>query len=222
MKELFGASVGHALAAFMGFFAIMNPIANTAVFVGLTADDDAETRRKIAARALTVSFVIVVVFAAAGKIIFDLFGITLAAFRIMGGVLVAIVGYQMMHGGEGSAIQHPTRKDGAGDADAAVNVAITPLAMPILAGPGTIATAMSFASGRGVRELIVTVVAFFLLCVISYVFFRSGERLVRYLGRQGVNIVNRLMGLILAVIGAQMLIEGVGGAVREFLEKSAG
>ena len=67
----------------MGFFAIMNPIANTPVFLGLTAQDDSVARRKIAAKALIMAFLIIVIFSAGGKLIFDLFGITLSAFRIM-------------------------------------------------------------------------------------------------------------------------------------------
>ncbi len=103
-----------------------------------------------------------------------------------------------------------------------MEIAITPLAMPILAGPGTIATAMNFASAGGVSEFIVTVEAFFVLCVISYVFFVSGERFVNYIGHNGIKVVTRLMGLILAVIGMQMLILGVGGAVNEFHKMGAG
>jgi len=211
------AFIGHAISVFMGFFAIMNPIANTPVFLGLTAGDDAVVRRKIAFKALLVSFGIIVVFSAAGKLIFDLFGITLPAFRIMGGILVALVGYQMLHGGEHSSVQHPSEEDKHKSLEAELEIAITPLAMPILAGPGTIATAMNFASAGGISEFVVTVGAFFLLCVISYVFFVSGERFVKYIGDNGVKVVTRLMGLILAVIGVQMLIHGIGGAVTEFL-----
>ena len=209
------AIVGHTLSVFMGFFAIMNPIANTPVFLGLTAEDDAGTRRKVAAKALIVSFVIVLVFSAAGKLIFGLFGITLPAFRIMGGLLVALVGYHMLQGGEHSSVQHPSEEDKRKSLEAELEIAITPLAMPILAGPGTIATAMNFASTGGASEFIVTVGAFFVLCVISYVFFISGERFVKYIGDNGIKVVTRLMGLILAVIGVQMLIDGVGGAVME-------
>ena len=209
------AFVGHALSVFMGFFAIMNPIANTPVFLGLTAEDDPETRRNIAAKALVVSFVIILVFSAAGKLIFSLFGITLPAFRIMGGILVALVGYHMLQGGEHSSIQHPSEADKQKSLEAELEVAITPLAMPILAGPGTIATAMNFASTGGVSEFIVTVGAFFVLCVISYAFFVSGERFVKYIGDNGIKVITRLMGLILAVIGVQMLIDGVGGAIAE-------
>ncbi len=213
--------MSHAFSIFMGFFAIMNPIANTPVFLGLTADDEPAVRRKIAAKALMVSFVIIVVFSAAGKLIFHLFGITLPAFRIMGGILVALVGYHMLHGGEHSSVQHPSEEDKRKSLDAELEVAITPLAMPILAGPGTIATAMNFAAG-GIRELIVTVGAFSVLCVISYVFFISGERFVQYIGPNGIKVVTRLMGLILAVIGMQMLIQGVGGAVIEFQKMGTG
>jgi len=207
--------IGHVLSVFMGFFAIMNPIANTPVFLGLTAEDDSETRRKVATKALTVSFVIILAFSAAGKLIFGLFGITLPAFRVMGGILVALVGYHMLQGGEHSSVQHPSEEDKQKSLEADLEVAITPLAMPILAGPGTIATAMSFASTGGVSEFVMTVGAFFVLCIISYVFFISGERFVKYIGDNGIKVVTRLMGLILAVIGVQMLIDGIGGAVAE-------
>jgi multiple antibiotic resistance protein len=214
--------IGHAFSVFMGFFAIMNPIANTPVFLGLTAEDTPDARRKIAAKALTLSFIIIVIFSAAGKLIFDLFGITLPAFRVMGGILVALVGYQMLQGGEHSSVQHPSEEDKKKSIDAKLEVAITPLAMPILAGPGTIATAMNFAAAGGISEFVVTVGAFFVLCVISYAFFISGERFVGYIGDNGIKVITRLMGLILAVIGVQMLINGIGGAVIEFQKIGVG
>lgn len=216
------AFTGHALSVFMAFFAIMNPIANTTVFLGLTAGYDSATRRRVAAKALFLGFVIILVFSAGGKFIFDLFGITLPAFRIMGGILVALVGYQMLHGGGHSSVQHPSEEDKQKSLDAGLDVAITPLAMPILAGPGTIATAMSFASGGGLSAFIVTVGAFVVLCFISYVFFVSGERIVHYIGDNGIKVITRLMGLILAVIGVQMLIQGVGGAVTGFMKMGVG
>lgn len=211
----------HALTVFMGFFAIMNPIANTPVFLGLTARDDTEIRRKVAAKALILSFVIILVFSAAGKVIFDLFDITLPAFRIMGGILVALVGYQMLHGGEHSSVQHPSEEDKQTCLEAELEIAISPLAIPILAGPGTIATAMNFATAGGIPEFLITIGAFGILCLVSYAFFVSGERIVNYVGDNGIKVVTRLMGLILAVIGVQMLIDGIGGAVTEFL-KTAG
>ena len=216
------AFISHAFSVFMGFFAIMNPIANTPVFLGLTAQDDSVARRKIAAKALIMAFLIIVIFSAGGKLIFDLFGITLSAFRIMGGILVGLVGYRMLQGGEHSPVQHPSEEDKQKSLEAELEVAITPLAVPILAGPGTIATAMNFASAGGITEIIVTLGAFFVLCVISYVLFVSGERFVRYIGDNGIKVITRMMGLILAVIGVQMLIQGIGGAVTEFQKMGVG
>ncbi len=210
--------LGHALSAFMGFFAIMNPIANTPIFLGLTARDSTAMQKRIAGKSVLTAFVLIAVFALAGKAIFTLFGITLPAFRIMGGILVALIGYQMLHG-EQSKVHHPDPADGdeaPPDDAAALDVAVTPLAIPILAGPGTIATAMSLSAGDGVGGVLITLAAFAVLCVITYLFFVYGERLVRFLGPSGLSVVTRIMGLILAVIGVQMLLAGIGGAVHAF------
>jgi len=207
------SAIGQGLSVFMGFFAIMNPIANTPVFLGLTADDSQRTRVRVAAHAVLMTFVIITVFCLLGSLIFKLFGITLPAFRITGGVLVALIGYQMLHGSQ-SHVHHPKADDGDSDMESALSVAITPLAIPILAGPGTIATAMNFASTGGVPQLLLTIAAFGLLCVITYLFFRFGERMVQFLGDAGLSVVTRIMGLILAVIGVQMLIDGLNGAFK--------
>jgi multiple antibiotic resistance protein len=128
----------------------------------------------------------------------------------------------MLHGGAHSSVQSPTDADNRESQDAALEIAITPLAMPILAGPGTIATAMNYASAGGVAEFIITAGAFAALCVISYGFFVSGERFVTRIGANGVKVITRLMGLILAVIGVQMLIEGIGGAIKAFQASGVG
>jgi len=203
---------GHILAVFMGFFAIMNPIANTPVFLGLTANDTPEQRKRVAAKALLTTVVIIVVFCLLGKMIFELFGITLPAFRITGGILVALIGYQMLHGNQ-SNVHQTTSEDQKNTMESALSVAVTPLAIPILGGPGTIATAMNYASTGGVVEIVVTIGAFSGLCLITYGFFIFGQRLVTFLGSGGLSVITRLMGLILAVIGVQMLIGGVTGAI---------
>lgn len=204
---------GHFLTTLLGFTAIMNPIANTPIFLGLTADDDPKTRRRIAINAIILTFALIVVFCFAGKLIFELFGITLSAFRIAGGVLVALIGYNMLHG-EQSKVQNPTAGDRQDSIQAKLSVAVSPLAVPILAGPGTIATAMSFAADGGIDHVIVTIIAFGLLCGVTFVCFIFGQDLVKVLGQNGLNVVTRMMGLILAVIGVQMLIEGIKGAFK--------
>jgi len=205
--------IGQFLTVFMGFFAIMNPIANTPVFLGLTADDSPEIKRRIAAKALLLTFTLIVVFCLLGRLIFDLFGITLPAFQITGGILVFLIGFQMLHG-EQSKVHSPVTGDKENSLQGKLSVAVTPLAIPILGGPGTIATAMNFSSTGGLTEVIITTAAFALLCLITYIFFVAGERLVHLLGDNGLSVITRLMGLILAVIGTQMVITGIEGAIK--------
>jgi multiple antibiotic resistance protein len=205
--------IGHALSVFMGFFAIMNPIANTPIFLGLTADDAPAIRKQVATKALITAFGIILVFCLLGKLIFGLFGITLPAFRITGGLLVALIGYNMLHG-EQSKVHYSGSVDQNVSTEVELSVAVTPLALPILAGPGTIATAMNFASTGGIDAMVVTIAAFAVLCLITYGFFIFGQRLVAFLGENGLGVITRIMGLILAVIGVQMLIDGVAGAIK--------
>ena len=207
------ATIGQILTVFMGFFAIMNPLANTPVFLGLTAGDSTAIRRRIALKALITTFVLIVVFILLGKMIFSLFGITLPAFQITGGILIFMIGLQMLHGQQ-SKVHTPVATGSDDNQQSALNVAITPLAMPILGGPGTIAAAMNFSSAGGMIDMLITIVAFALLCLLTYIFFVFGERLVKLLGEEGLMMVTRLMGLILAVIGTQMFITGVQGAIK--------
>lgn len=192
----------------MGFFAIMNPIANVPIFLGLTDAFDDRTRKAVALRSVTVAFFVVVVFSVAGKMIFEAFSITLPAFRITGGLLIMLIGFHMLQGDQ-SRVHHLREEDNQKILDAELNVAISPLAVPILAGPGTIATAMNFSSGGGVVDMAVTIAAFGTLSVITYVFFIFGERFVTFIGAGILGFITRLMGLILAVIGVQMIIDGL-------------
>ncbi|MAX54741.1 MAG: hypothetical protein CL537_04385 [Alcanivoracaceae bacterium] len=204
-------TVNHLLAVFFAYFAIMNPFANTAVFLGLTGGLAQEERVAVARRALLMTFIIIVAFAVLGNVIFHFFGITLPALRIAGGVLVFLIGYQMQQG-ENSSLHKPRSSQGSGGDD----VAISPLAVPILAGPGTIATTVSFTASNAVVKPLGTLLVFAVLCLMTFVCFVYSHKVVALLGQKGLSVMTRLMGLILAVIGVQMLIEGVYGAIDAF------
>lgn len=207
-----GDATIHFTTVFMSFFAIMNPIANAPLFLGLTEDVDVATRRRVALHAVLLAFAIVCAFAVLGRGIFTVFGITLPAFRIAGGILVGLVGFHLLQGQE-SSVHTPSAEDNERSRDAALGIAITPLAMPILAGPGTIATAMNFTADSTLPEIARTVSALALVCMLTWLAFRSSESLVGFLGQNAIKVVTRLMGLILAVVGVQMLIAGIAGAV---------
>ncbi|MEL0629588.1 MarC family protein [Psychromonas aquatilis] len=189
------------LTVFMGFFAIMNPIANTAAFVGLVGHKNDGEKRKIAARSIILTFIIIVLFSMLGKLIFHLFGITLPALRIAGGILVFLIGYHMLNG-SGSKLHSPENND---DSD----IAVSPLAVPLLAGPGTIATAMNYSASGSTTGLLITVSVFAFLCLVTFLCFVFSSKILTVIGDGALSITTRLMGLILTVIGVQMLIEGV-------------
>ena len=201
---------GHAFTVFMAFFAIMNPVANLPLFLALTKGSEPAVRRQVAVQSLLIAFFIVLLVCISGNLIFRIFGITIPAFRIAGGALVILIGFQMLHGSP-SRVQNPGEED-AGNREAALSVAVSPLAMPLLAGPGTITTAINFSSTGKISDIVLTSSAFALLCLITYVFFLTGERLSNFIGQGGINVVTRMMGLILAVIGTQMILEGLQGA----------
>jgi multiple antibiotic resistance protein len=200
--------IGFAIAALAGYFAIMNPIPNTATFIGITGGYDRATKKAIAAKSLLLAFAIIAVVSVTGNVIFKTFGITLASLRITGGIVVFVIGYNMLQG-SGAAAHSPSKEDIASSHEAQLGVAISPLAVPILAGPGTIATAMSFASGGWVHTA-VSLAAFALICCVTYLCFLRSEKLVAHLGQNGLNVMTRLMGLIVASIGVGMFLTGIG------------
>ena len=201
--------LGFAGATLTGYFAIMNPIANTPVFISLTTGDDDATKKAVARQSILLTFAIIAVVSVAGKFIFGLFGITLTALRITGGIIVFMVGYHMLQG-SGSTVHTPSDDDIEDSREAKLSVAISPLCVPLLAGPGTMVTAMNFASYGGLDHTIISLTAFGAMCMLTYVCFMSSEKIVAHLGQNGLNVVTRLMGLIIATIGTSMFLTGLG------------
>ena len=191
--------------AFMAFFAIMNPISNLPAYMALVADDSQKISRKIAFRSLLIAFVIITVFIFSGDFIFKVFGITIVSFRIAGGILVAVIGYHMINGNHSPSYKGMEQQAVNSDP---MSIAISPLAMPLFAGPGTITTALSLANG-GLQNQLITVVAFALLCVITYLLLRSAKQIAGFFGENLMKIITKMMGLLLFSIGIQMIIVSV-------------
>lgn len=191
--------------AFMAFFAIMNPISNLPAYMALVADDSQKISRKIAFRSLLIAFVIITVFIFSGDFIFKVFGITIVSFRIAGGILVAVIGYHMINGNHSPSYKGMEQQAVNSDP---MSIAISPLAMPLFAGPGTITTALSLANG-GLQNQLITVAAFVLLCVITYLLLRSAKQIAGFLGENLMKIITKMMGLLLFSIGIQMIIVSV-------------
>ena len=189
----------------MAFFAIMNPISNLPAYMALVADDSQKISRKIAFRSLLIAFVIITVFIFSGDFIFKVFGITIVSFRIAGGILVAVIGYHMINGNHSPSYKGMEQQAVNSDP---MSIAISPLAMPLFAGPGTITTALSLANG-GLQNQLITVLAFAILCVITYLLLRSAKQIAGFLGENLMKIITKMMGLLLFSIGIQMIIVSV-------------
>lgn len=191
-----------SFTVFMGFFAIMNPIANTPIFLGLVEGKDSAEKKKIARTGILTAFIIVTAFIFAGKYIFDLFGITIPAFKITGGILIFYVGFEML-------MSKKSKVHTNGEAENDSGIAISPLAIPILAGPGTIVTAMNFVTDASITHLGIVVVVFGLMVFLTYLAFSLSDLIVKKVGQNLIAVIGKIMGLILAIIGTGMVTEGI-------------
>ncbi len=191
------------LSVFTGFFAIMNPISNMPIFLSLTDGADKETKQRINLKAVIVAFIIVSVFVLLGNYIFDLFGITIPAFKITGGILIFFVGFQMLQSKKSNIKRLKT-------VNYDENIAISPLAIPILAGPGTIVTATNFvANTTSYVNIAVIIVVFALMCLLNYIAFSLSDVIAKKIGDNVISVIGKLMGLIIAIIGTSMVISGL-------------
>jgi multiple antibiotic resistance protein len=191
-----------AIAVFTGFFAINSPAGNIPIFLSLTKQADKRTKKNISRKATFIAFVIVTGFIILGKYVFDLFGITIPAFKITGGILIFFVGFEMIRSQE-SSIDNQT------EINFNEGISVSPLAIPILAGPGTIVTAMNFTTNASYLQLFIIVMMLGLIMWLNYLAFISSEYLVRFIGKNKIIVIEKIMGLIIAIIGTSMFIEGV-------------
>jgi multiple antibiotic resistance protein len=190
-----------SLSVFIGFFAIMNPIANTPIFLGLMQGQTKQDKRRIARTATITAFFIVAAFVFGGKYIFELFGITIPAFKLTGGILIFYVGFEMLQSKKSTINRQNEELD--------EGIAISPLAIPILAGPGTIVTAMNFVTNANYIHVSIVLIVFAAMVFLTYLAFAGSDYIVKWIGNNLITVIGKLMGLILAIMGVGMLIEGI-------------
>jgi multiple antibiotic resistance protein len=197
---------------FLGFFAILNPIGNTPLFLLMIGNADQKTIKKTAFRAVLVAFIIITIFCLFGHIIFRMFNITLPAFQIAGGIIVFFIGYDLLQGKAPGA-----HKSKIKESETYEDIAVSPLGIPLLAGPGTITTAMSFVGqGHSFINTISIILVFAIVCVITYFMFILSNRIAARLKPTLIKAISKIMGLILTVIAVQMVISGVFNVIKEF------
>jgi len=199
-----------ALVTLTSVLFIVDPIAVIPTYLVITHDETPEQRATTARRACIAGTLILVIFALGGSLIFELFGITIDAFRIAGGLILWVVAMDMLHGQRRTQESSPEIAEGRVKED----VAVTPLAMPMLAGPGAISTVMVLAGqSRTMPEKLVLHGSILLTMFISWIVLRAGERLALKMGQTGIRVMTRIMGLLLAAIAVQFVLTGVRDAM---------
>lgn len=198
---------------FLGFFAMLNPVGNTPVFISMVGDADRRTIKKVAFRAVLTAFLIIAVFSLFGHFIFRMFGITLPAFQIAGGIIVFFIGYNLLQG-KSSKAQHSNLQIQIKSYE---DMAVSPLGIPLLAGPGTISTAMNFVGeANNFLYTLLIVLIFAMVCAITYYMFIVSQKIADRMSQSLIKVVSRIMGLILAVIAVQMFINGIFNVIKEY------
>lgn len=189
------------MTLFVGLFAMMNPIGNAAIFLSLTSSDDSSTQKKVARTCANAVAVILLITVWLGGYILELFGITTSALTVAGGIVVLLMGLQMLNSSGSSS----TTSDSG-----ATNVGIIPLALPLIAGPGAMSNilAHTYLLQTWQSKCMVSIVCVVLAIVVA-VIFAFANKLLDLIGTAGLTMVTRVMGLILAAIAIQLLATGL-------------
>lgn len=196
-----------SLVALSSIFFIVDPLAAIPSFLVMTADDNHEKRRRMARQAAWTCFIVLSLFSLAGSLIFKLLGITLPAFKIAGGLILLLVAFEMLQARR-SGTQEVTaeRLEGMEKEE----IGVTPMGIPMLAGPGAISTVMVLmGQSRDWWQIIPVYAAIGITALASYFVLAGANRVRRLLGETGIRIMMRLMGLVLTAIAVQFFLNGL-------------
>lgn len=209
---------GNFLVALSALFFVVDPIAAIPFFLAITRGDSVDVRRKAAFRASVTAFIVLAFFALAGEAILSWLGVTLAAFKVAGGVVLLLIALDMIRTQPSKARITEVEVAAGAEKD---DPAIVPLAMPLLAGPGSIATAivlMSRAREHGAWLALPVLLAIGVIFVATYLLLAGAARTERVLGRSALAIVERAAGLLLVAVAVQFILDGVGEALPGVLD----
>jgi len=202
---MIGNWVTIALVTFVGILPIANPFSTAVVFLSITEGFSEKRRRQQARLACIYMAGILITFLLAGTLIMNFFGISIPGLRIAGGLIVAQIGFGMLNSKPENEISEESREEAVLSDD----VAFTPLAMPMLSGPGSIAVTIGMAAeADGVGENLAIVVGIGLVALVSWLVLRASGRVVRVLGATGMNAMGRIMGFLLVCVGIQFIVNG--------------
>jgi multiple antibiotic resistance protein len=195
------------LKFFIGLVAIINPLGLLPVFVSLTNHQTAQERMKTNTTANIAVMIILWVSMFGGQMILDVFGISIASFRIAGGSLITLIAWSMLQGKLGE-VKH--NKEEKGESIAKESIAVVPLALPLMAGPGAISSTIVYSSQfHTPGQLFGLSLVVVIFSLFSWAVFRAAPLLFRLMGKTGINVVTRIMGLIMMSLGIEIMVAGI-------------
>ncbi len=202
-----------ALIVFTSFFTLINPLALMPVFMSMTASMSQKQRALTALKATGISLSMLLVFAFGGQFIFEFFSISIDSLRIVGGVIFFFVGFDMLQA-------RFSRTKGSEETDTAFSndIAITPLAIPMICGPGAITNGivlMEDANSFGYKMILIGGLVTIML--LTYIILLSSSKLVKWMGDMGIKVMMRLMGLIVMVIAVEFFFAGLKPILTDIL-----
>jgi multiple antibiotic resistance protein len=208
--------LAYAVSVFVAIFAIVNPIGNIPFFTALTQGYSKEEKRRVVTKAVIASAGTLIAFAFVGRYIFMLFSITIPAFRIAGGILLFRVALSMLYGTFPGTKATDTETQESLEKEM---VGVIPLGIPMLAGPGAISTVMLYMSHVDAWDAVAVFISVCATMVVTYIALLNADRIFNRVGKVGSLAISRIMGLILATVAIQFIINGAHEIVIEWLKE---
>lgn len=200
--------VTFTISAFVTFLTIIDPVGLAPVFVGLTSHLSNTQRRSIIARATVISAIIIAFFAIVGRILLERLGISLYAFNIAGGILLFMVAIDMLFGRPSGARETKEEEE---EAMTREDISVFPLAIPLIAGPGTIATTILYVGQAATQPILLLAVTFAIVSALALAWaaMRGSSWIIQRVGRTGIMVFSRILGILLAALAIQFMLNGV-------------
>lgn len=206
-----------AILAFTSLLAIVNPMGAVPLFLALTAPYSREHRRWTLRRAIITGICVLFLFATAGTWILQFFGITRQAFQIAGGILFFAIGWDML---QARRSRVKTTEEEESEGHLREDIGIIPLGLPTLAGPGAITTVIALnGQAATILDSVAVYIAIVLVMLICWITLTAAPAVTRRMGQTGMNVMTRLMGLLVMVIGAQFVINGASTVVLDIVAR---
>lgn len=211
---MIGELIGFGLLCFTSFFTLINPLGIMTIFMTMTSTLSDADRTRTAKKATVAAMITILAFAFSGQLLFKFFGISVNSFRIVGGVIFFMMGLDMLN-----ARLTSTKIKDSEVKSYVNNIAITPLAIPMICGPGAITNAIVLMEdAHSISHKLVLILTLTGVMLLTYIILYSSSRIVKVLGETGNNVMMRLMGLIVMVIAVEFFFSGLRPIVTDMLQ----